>query len=80
VGRWSGHAVHLGSRGWGVLVLMPALGSRPPRDRGGGQGEGAADAGASGLAVEEREEGAKGEGTTDAAFFAGARDEGDAGV
>jgi hypothetical protein len=36
--------------------------------------------GASGLAVEEREEGAKGEGTTDAAFFAGARDEGDAGV
>jgi hypothetical protein len=41
VGRWSGRAAHLGSCGRGMLVLMPALGFRLPRGRGGGRGEGA---------------------------------------
>jgi hypothetical protein len=38
MGQWSGRAVHLGSCGRGVLVLMLALGSRPLRERGGAGG------------------------------------------
>jgi hypothetical protein len=71
---------HLGSCGRGVLVLMPALGSRPPSDRGKGQGGGAAGAWASELMVAEREKGAKGEGAAGVAFSTNARDEGGAGI
>jgi hypothetical protein len=73
VGRRLGRAMHLRSCGRGVLILMPSLRSRPPRDRGGGQREGAAGVRASRLVVTEREEGAKGEGAAGAAFSAGTR-------
>jgi hypothetical protein len=65
VGRLLGHAAHLGSCGQGVLVFVPTLESRLPRDRGGGWGEGAAGAEfpagarASRLTVIEREKGAR---------------------
>ena len=42
--RRSRRTTHLGSYIRGMLVLMPALGSCPRRERGGGQGEGVVDA------------------------------------
>jgi hypothetical protein len=39
MGQRSRCAVHLVSNGRGVLVLVPTLESRPPRDRGGGWGK-----------------------------------------
>jgi hypothetical protein len=69
-----------------VLVLVPALGSRLPRDRGEGQGEGAVGAAfpagtqASRLVVTERERRGPGEGAVGVAFFAGVRDKGGTGV
>jgi hypothetical protein len=54
----------------------PAL----PKIEEGDQREGAAGVRASRLAVTEREEAAKGEGVAGAAFFAGARYEGGAGI
>ena len=68
-----------------MLVLVPALGSRLPRDREGDQGEGAAGAAfpagvrASGLAVAERDEGGRGR-SGRRGLFAGAHDEGGVGI
>jgi hypothetical protein len=76
--QWLGRIAHLGSYGQGVLILMSTLRSRLPRDRGGGQGEGAAGAvfpagaRASKLTVVERERRGPGEEAAGAVFFAGA--------
>jgi hypothetical protein len=85
-GWQSGHAAHLGSCRRGVLVLMPALESRSPRDRGGESGEKERQARrfpqARGCpdSQSQREEGAKGEGAAYVVFSVGAHDEGGVGV